>query len=503
MLVPSCRRTLPSCTLGHCGKPWQRRVASLFKSIIFSPPTCRQQVWPFAALAVMFSTALSAVEPLPGQELLRQQERERIQRERLEPSPDVRFELPQALSDSDHLPEQEVPCFIIHQIQLLGENASDFQWALHAANPEADPALGRCLGAAGINLSMKRIQNAIVARGYVTTRILAEPQDLNAGTLRLTLVPGRIRNIRFAEDSSSRATLWNAMPANPGDLLNLRDIEQALENFKRVPTSEADIQIVPAEGDHAQPGESDVLIHWKQKLPLRLSLSLDDSGSESTGKYQGNVALSLDHLLTLNFFLAQLTAFPTVPGTKHRIRQQDQPGTDRVVDPLATLGDGRDIAGHVGPAQLPLVGVDKPVAGVLVGHQHPVKLGAQQPPGRLLTTAIGRHEADGYLAQRQPHPAALSTPLMPGLIGMNVGGCLHLLFDGLVGRGEHGTHPPLRLTDGSPAKTQAEVLLELLLYLADALVKLAALQRDVAEQIGPHLAADVVWQHGLGRADTP
>ena len=183
---------------------------------------------------------------------------------------------------------------------MLGENASDFQWALHAANPEADPALGRCLGAAGINLSMKRIQNAIVARGYVTTRILAEPQDLNAGTLRLTLVPGRIRNIRFAEDSSSRATLWNAMPANPGDLLNLRDIEQALENFKRVPTSEADIQIVPAEGDHAQPGESDVLIHWKQKLPLRLSLSLDDSGSESTGKYQGNVALSLDHLLTLN-----------------------------------------------------------------------------------------------------------------------------------------------------------------------------------------------------------
>ena len=111
---------------------------------------------------------------------------------------------------------------------------------------------------------------------------------------------------------------------------------------------------------------------------------------------------------------------------------------------------------------------------------------------------------DGYLAQRQPHPAALSTPLMPGLIGMNVGGRLHLLLDGLVGRGEHGTHPPLRLTDGAPAKTQAEMLFELLLYLADALVKLAALQRDVAEQIGPHLAAaDVVWQCGLGRADTP
>ncbi len=256
-------------------------------------------------VVTLLAGTVAAADPVPGQELLRQQERERVQREQLEPSPDVRFELPRAQFDSDRLPEQETPCFTIQHIQLLGEAAPVFQWALRAANPADDPALGRCLGAAGINLSMKRIQNAIVARGYVTTRVLAEPQDLNDGTLRLTLVPGRIRNIRFAEDSS-RARLWNAMPARPRDLLNLRDIEQALENFKRVPTAEADIQIVPAEGVAAKPGASDVVIHWKQSLPLRLSLSLDDSGSDSTGKYQGNVALSFDHLLTLNdlFYLS-------------------------------------------------------------------------------------------------------------------------------------------------------------------------------------------------------
>lgn len=292
MFFPSARQEGLLSVLCPFGKP------SVVPCCAFPSASTLFKFALFASLTSLASVAVA--ESSPGQELLRQQERERIQRERLEPSPDVRFELPQTLPDSDRLPEQEAPCFTIHQIQLLGENVSDFQWALRAANPDTDPALGRCLGAAGINLSMKRIQNAIVARGYVTTRVLAEPQDLNAGTLRLTLVPGRIRNIRFAEDSNSRATLWNAMPAYPGDLLNLRDIEQALENFKRVPTAEADIQIVPAEGVDAQPGESDVLIHWKQKLPLRLSLSLDDSGSESTGKYQGNVALSLDHLLTLN-----------------------------------------------------------------------------------------------------------------------------------------------------------------------------------------------------------
>lgn len=63
------------------------------------------------------------------------------------------------------------------------------------------------------------MQNAIVARGYVTTRELAAPQDLKQGTLALTLIPGRIRAIRFTEDSSPRATKWNAVPAAPGDIL--------------------------------------------------------------------------------------------------------------------------------------------------------------------------------------------------------------------------------------------------------------------------------------------
>ena len=60
-----------------------------------------------------------------------------------------------------------------------------------------------------------------------------------------------------------------------------------------MPTAEADIEIVPGE----QPGESDSLIKWRQARPVRLSLSADDSGSDSTGKYQGGATVSLDNLL--------------------------------------------------------------------------------------------------------------------------------------------------------------------------------------------------------------
>lgn len=245
-------------------------------------------------------TSYSAHAAGPDDDLLRQQERERALRDQLESKPDVRLQAPTLDEGGTRLPAKESPCFAINDIRLIGEASEQFQWALKAANPRQDPAIGRCLGGTGINMTMKRIQNAIIEKGYVTTRVLAEAQNLNSGILVLTIVPGRIREIRFAQGTSQRANLWNAMPASPGDLLNLRDIEQALENFKRVPTAEADIQITPARAVDAKPGESDVVIKWNQRFPARVSLSVDNSGSKTTGKYQGNVALSLDNALSLN-----------------------------------------------------------------------------------------------------------------------------------------------------------------------------------------------------------
>lgn len=240
------------------------------------------------------------------EQFLRQQERERALRQQLEPHPDIRTEIP--ATDEGRLPVGESPCFTIRAIQLIGDSAGRFQWALPAADTPGDPALGRCLGTTGINLTMKRIQNAIIARGYVTTRLLAEPQDLASGILVLTLIPGRIGHIRLAEGTRMRARAWGALPAAPGDLLNLRDIEQALENFKRVPSAEADIQITPATAADALPGDSDVVVVWTQKRPARVSLSADNSGSKGTGKYQGNITLSLDDLASLNdLFYLNLT----------------------------------------------------------------------------------------------------------------------------------------------------------------------------------------------------
>ena len=257
---------------------------------------CRRLAACSALAVVMLQSPANAQVTPPDQELLRQQERERALREQQEATPDVRLQA----APEEHvgrLSADESPCFPIQHIILQGELAERFGWALRAADPGDDPATGRCLGTGGVDIVIKRMQNAIIARGYVTTRILAAPQDLKTGTLTLTVVPGRVHDVRFAGDPGRHPALRNAMPARPGDLLNLRDIEQALENLQRVPTAAVDIQIAPPQdGTDAQPGDSDLLISWQQPRRVRVNLTLDDAGSASTGKLQAGATVSLDNL---------------------------------------------------------------------------------------------------------------------------------------------------------------------------------------------------------------
>ncbi|MEL5513318.1 ShlB/FhaC/HecB family hemolysin secretion/activation protein [Serratia bockelmannii] len=225
-----------------------------------------------------------ATSAIDAREQQRQQARERALQQQNAPQADARLSRPEAVLPD--YPVNESPCFTINQFTLVGEAAGRFQWALDAA---AD-AKGRCLGSQGIVLAINKVQNAILAKGYVTTRVMAQEQDLTTGALTLTLQPGRIGDIRFEEPVSWRGRLWNAIPASHGDILNLRDIEQGLENFRRVPSVNADIKIVPG----AEDGTSDLQVNWHEGRPVRLSLGLDDSGSKSTGRYLGSATLALD-----------------------------------------------------------------------------------------------------------------------------------------------------------------------------------------------------------------
>lgn len=237
-----------------------------------------------------------------AQELLRRQQQEQQLRQQQERSPDVR--LPSGADPAAMPLPVETPCFVIQRLLITntaGVSVTEFDWLFEQLiAPDAPVFLGRCMGAQGVAWLIDRAQKLLVDRGFVTSRVLAAQQDLSQGTLVLTLIPGRIHAIRLSDPVDPRANLTNALPMQVGDILNLRDIEQALENLKRVPTAEADIQIEPAQGDDAQIGESDLVVSYRQAFPFRLSVTADDSGTKAIGKYQGSATVSYDNAVALN-----------------------------------------------------------------------------------------------------------------------------------------------------------------------------------------------------------
>jgi hemolysin activation/secretion protein len=107
------------------------------------------------------------------------------------------------------------------------------------------------------------------------------------------------------------------MTLQEGDLLELPALEQSLENFKRVPSTDATMELVPSTDPGAQPGDSDIVVYWSQTMPFRVTLSLDDAGVRSTGRLQSAVTFAYDHWWTLNdlFYVSVSdTAGERLPG---------------------------------------------------------------------------------------------------------------------------------------------------------------------------------------------
>ncbi|WP_229678739.1 ShlB/FhaC/HecB family hemolysin secretion/activation protein [Silvimonas amylolytica] len=247
--------------------------------------------------------------PLPqlDEQILRQQQRQQDQErtDRLN-EPRTTLPRPEPIAGQEPFP-QESPCFTLQHIELsvpkhaLDElqlpdasrliEVGDFYWLPKAAHQYE----GRCVGAKGVEYISRQLSQMLLDHGFITSRVLVPEQDLSSGTLSLAVLPGWIGQIRFA-DPSLYGTWRSAFPTGHGRLLNLRDLEQGLEQMKRVPSQDVDMQIVPGKSA----GESDVVIAIKRTKPWKLVASLDDSGSKATGKNQAGLTFSWDNPLGIN-----------------------------------------------------------------------------------------------------------------------------------------------------------------------------------------------------------
>ncbi|AYF46179.1 ShlB/FhaC/HecB family hemolysin secretion/activation protein [Pseudomonas fluorescens] len=253
-------------------------------------PRTRYLLCTFLLAYLSMNSAMAA--PTPGdQDLIRDRQNRLLeeQRRRLEelqdlPGKDTKAQAPATPVDTR--------CFPIQDIELKGADS------LSAADRTRllKPYIGQCLGVAQLNELLKVITDYYIAKGRVTSRAYLPQQDLSSGHLQVLVVEGKLEGLKGAEGSSvTDRELAMAFPGKVGEALNLREVEQLVDQLSRLPSKQAQMELIPG----SQVGGSEVVVKNQPQKPWRASLSRNNDGQKSTGEQQWGAGLEWDSPLGL------------------------------------------------------------------------------------------------------------------------------------------------------------------------------------------------------------
>ena len=204
-------------------------------------------------------------------------------------------------------------CFPIKTVQLSGADAL-------GANERTQilaPYTGQCLGVAQLNALLKTITERYIDKGLVTSRAYLPQQDLSSGNLKVQVVEGRLEGLKGAEGSGfSERQLAQVFPGKPGDVLNLREIEQMVDQLNRLPSNQAQMELAPGKAV----GGSDVLVKNSAQKPWRAGVSYGNDGQRSTGRQQAGTSFDWDNPLGLSDQLSLRAGHDVVSDTRKNSR---------------------------------------------------------------------------------------------------------------------------------------------------------------------------------------
>lgn len=155
-----------------------------------------------------------------------------------------------------------------------------------------DPMLGVCIDARLVQEILSTISAYLIEQGYVTSRPYLLEQDINDGEIEVKLLIGIIEAVIDADSGSSNASIAGAFAFN-GEVLNLRELETALEAIERPQSVQASFEIRPG----SQQGGSVIAIKTVKSSPFRVELG---ANARTDIDAQLSLRATLDNPLNIN-----------------------------------------------------------------------------------------------------------------------------------------------------------------------------------------------------------
>ncbi|WP_417260172.1 ShlB/FhaC/HecB family hemolysin secretion/activation protein [Celeribacter sp.] len=190
------------------------------------------------------------------------------------------------------------PCFQINRLTVEGVTLLSPE-ELAAITSKYVP---RCMQGADIQAVMRELDAAYAEQGYITSKTYIPPQNLQDGSLTLSMLEGTVEDILLIdaeqqiESKRGARQLKTAFPNAEAELFQLRDFEQGLDQMNRLASVEAVLKLQPGE----EAGGSYVIVQRVQEDRVRGYARLDNQGSESTGRNKLSFDLEVDDLFGAN-----------------------------------------------------------------------------------------------------------------------------------------------------------------------------------------------------------
>lgn len=168
-------------------------------------------------------------------------------------------------------------------------------------NEQLKPQIASCMGVGQINHLLATITRLYVDAGYIASRPYLVSAPAAGQSLDIRVDEGYVESIEL-QDQSLPVALGGAFPGMLGKPLNLRDLEQGLDQLNRLRSLDLTADIAPG----SQPGASRIILRSRSSAASRwaLGMGLDNLGSASTGRDRDTLSLSLDSPLQLNDLLS-------------------------------------------------------------------------------------------------------------------------------------------------------------------------------------------------------
>ena len=195
------------------------------------------------------------------------------------------------------VPEVGAKCRDIREIRFLGDTQHLPDSLKRSIQ---DNNVGRCMGVSELESILATLIKSYIVRGFITTRAYLPEQDLQGGVLEVTIIDGKIERFEVIGGNDRAQWIGGAFPAKPGDLLNLRDLEQGIDQINSLAANNAKLDLRPG----SQPGQTVVVVENPARFPVHLYTSIDNSGTRATGVDNATATVTFDSLLGLNELLS-------------------------------------------------------------------------------------------------------------------------------------------------------------------------------------------------------